>query len=115
MQCDLLTLFPEIVANVVSHSIVKRAQDKRLVSIRVHNIRDFSAGRHRVADDTPYGGGSGMILKAEPIFRAVEALGEERSQLRIIVPSPQGRRFTQQLAEELSPGIAPAGVDLRSL
>ncbi len=102
MQCDLLTLFPEIVANVVSHSIVKRAQDKRLVSIRVHNIRDFSAGRHRVADDTPYGGGSGMILKAEPIFRAVEALGEERSQLRIIVPSPQGRRFTQQLAEELS-------------
>ena len=102
MQCDILTLFPDVVANVVSHSIVKRAQDKRLVAIRIHNIRDFSAGRHRVADDTPYGGGSGMIMKAEPIFRAVEALGEERRQLRIIMPSPQGRPFTQRLAEELS-------------
>ncbi len=102
MQCEILTLFPEMVANVVSHSIVKRAQDKKLVSIRVHNIRDFSDDRHRVADDTPYGGGSGMIMKAEPIFRAVEALGQERSQLRIIVPSPQGLPFTQRLAEELS-------------
>ena len=102
MQCDILTLFPEMVANVVSHSIVKRAQDKGLVAIGIHNIRDFSAGRHRVADDTPYGGGSGMIMKAEPIFRAVEALGEKRSQLRILVPSPQGLPFTQRLAEELS-------------
>jgi len=102
MQCDILTLFPEMVVNVVSHSIVKRAQDKRLVSIRIHNIRDFSDDRHRVADDAPYGGGSGMIMKAEPIFRAVEALGEKRSRLRMIVPSPQGRPFTQRLAEELS-------------
>jgi tRNA (guanine37-N1)-methyltransferase len=102
MQCDILTLFPEMVANVVSHSIVKRAQDNGLVSIRIHNIRDFSDDRHRVADDTSYGGGSGMIMKAEPIFRAIEALREERSQLRIIVPSPQGRPFTQRLVEELS-------------
>lgn len=102
MQCDVLTLFPDMVTNVVSHSIVKRAQDKRLVSIRIHNIRDFSDDPHRVADDTPYGGGSGMIMKAEPIFRAIEVLGERRSQLRIIVPSPQGRPFTQRLAEELS-------------
>ncbi len=102
MQCEILTLFPEMVANVVSHSIVQRAQDKKLVSIRVYNLRDFSDDRHRVADDTPYGGGSGMIMKAEPIFRAVEALGQERSQLRIIVPSPQGLPFTQRLAEELS-------------
>lgn len=102
MQCDVLTLFPEMVTDVLSHSMVKRAQDKKLVSIRVHNIRDFSDDRHRVADDTPYGGGSGMVMKAEPIFRAVEALGLERSQLRIIVPSPQGRPLTQGLAEELS-------------
>ena len=102
MQCDVFTLFPEMVENVVSHSIVKRAQDKRLVSIRIHNIRDYSDDRHRVADDTPYGGGSGMIMKAEPIFRAVEALGEDRGGMRIIVPSPQGRPFTQGLAEELS-------------
>ncbi len=102
MQCEILTLFPEMVGHVASHSIVKRAQDKGLVSIRVHNIRDFSHDRHRVADDAPYGGGSGMIMKAEPIFRAVDALGQERSQLRIIVPSPQGLPFTQRLAEELS-------------
>ena len=102
MQCDMLTLFPEMVEHVVSHSIVKRAQDKRLVSIRIHNIRDFSDDRHRVTDDTPYGGGSGMIMKAEPIFQAVEALGEDRCRLRIIVPSPQGQPFTQGLAEELS-------------
>ena len=102
MQCDILTLFPDVVANVVSHSIVKRAQDKHLVSIRIHNIRDFSDDPHRVADDTPYGGGAGMIMKAEPIFRAVEAFGDERNQSRIIVPSPQGRPFTQRLAEELS-------------
>ncbi len=102
MQCDILTLFPEMVANVVSHSILGRAQDKGLVSIRTHNIRDFSESRHRVADDTPYGGGSGMVMKAEPIFLAVEALGQERRHLRILVPSPQGRPFTQGLAEELS-------------
>ncbi len=102
MRCDLLTLFPEMVTNVVSHSIVARAQGKGLVAIRVHNIRDFSEERHRVADDTPYGGGAGMVMKAEPIFLAIDALGEERSRLRIIVPSPQGVPFTQRLAKELS-------------
>lgn len=102
LRVDLLTLFPEMVENVVSHSIVKRAQEKGLVSIGVHNIREFSDDRHRVADDAPYGGGAGMVMKAEPIFCAVDALGHERSQLRIIVPSPQGRRFTQRLAKELS-------------
>lgn len=102
LQAEIMTLFPELVANVVSHSIVKRAQEKGLVAIGVHNIRDFSDDRHRVADDTPYGGGAGMVMKAEPIFRAVDALGHERSQLRMIVPSPQGRPFTQRLAKELS-------------
>lgn len=102
LRVDLLTLFPEMVEHVVSHSIVKRAQEKGLVSIGVHNIREFSDDRHRVADDTPYGGGAGMVMKAEPIFRAVDALDHERTRLRILVPSPQGRRFTQRLAKELS-------------
>ena len=102
LRVDLLTLFPEMVENVVSHSIVKRAQEKGLVSIGVHNIREFSNDRHRVVDDTPYGGGAGMVMKAEPIFCAVDALDHERSRLRIFVPSPQGRLFTQPLAEELS-------------
>lgn len=102
MQCDLLTLFPEMVKSAVSYSIVGRAQAKGLVTIRVHNIREFSEDRHRVADDTSYGGGAGMVLKAEPIFRAIDALGQERRRLRIIVPSPQGVTFTQRLARDLS-------------
>ncbi len=102
MQCDLLTLFPDMVENVVSYSMVGRARAKGLVAIRVHNIRDFSEDRHRVADDTSYGGGAGMVMKAEPIFRAIDALGQERSRLRIIAPSPQGVPFTQRLARELS-------------
>ncbi len=102
MRCDLLTLFPDMVEHVVSSSIVGRAQAKGLASIRVHNLRDFSEGRHRVADDTPYGGGAGMVMKAEPIFRAIDALGVERGRMRLIMPSPQGTPFTQQLARELS-------------
>ncbi len=102
MQCDLLTLFPDMVKHVVSYSIVGRAQAKGLVTIRVHNIRDFTDNRHRVADDTSYGGGAGMVMMAEPVFRAIDALGQERSHLRIIAPSPQGVPFTQQLARDLS-------------
>ncbi len=102
MQCDLLTLFPDMVATVVSSSIVGRARANGLVAIRVHNIRDYSENRHRVADDTSYGGGAGMVMKAEPIFRAIDALGQERSCLRIIVPSPQGAIFTQRVARDLS-------------
>ena len=102
MQCDLLTLFPDMMKHVVSSSIVGRAQAKGLATIRVHNIRDFSESRQRVADDTSYGGGAGMVMKAEPIFRAIDALGQERSRLRIIMPSPQGVPFTQRLARQLS-------------
>ncbi len=102
MQCDLLTLFPDMMEHVVSSSIVGRAQAKGLLAIRVHNIRDFSESRQRVADDTSYGGGAGMVMKAEPIFRAIDALGQERSRLRIIMPSPQGVPFTQRLARQLS-------------
>ena len=102
MQCDLLTLFPDMVEHVVSSSMVGRAQAKGLVTIRVHNIRDFSESRHRTADDMPYGGGAGMVMKAEPIFRAIDALGQERRHLRMIMPSPQGVPFTQRLARDLS-------------
>ena len=69
MQCDVLTLFPDIISGVVSHSILKRAQEKGYVQLRIHNIRDYTTDPHRVADDIPYGGGGGMVMKAEPIFR----------------------------------------------
>lgn len=106
LRCDIITLFPDMVQPVLGQSMLKRAQDKNLLEARVHNLRDYTEGRHLVADDTPYGGGAGMVMKAEPVFLAVEALrrqyGESRAgeSLRLLLPSPQGRPFTQRLAEE---------------
>ncbi len=76
MRCDILTLFPDMVLPVLGQSMLKRAQEKGLVEIRVHNLRDYTRDRHQVADDAPYGGGAGMVMKAEPVFRAVDALRE---------------------------------------
>jgi tRNA (guanine37-N1)-methyltransferase len=107
MRCDLLTLFPDMVGPVLGHSMLKRAQDKGLIEVRVWNIRQFSDDLHRAADDTPYGGGAGMVLKAEPIFRAVDTLRHEYQEpspggrLRLLLVSPQGRPFTERYAEEL--------------
>jgi tRNA (guanine37-N1)-methyltransferase len=105
MRCEILTLFPDMVAPVLGQSMLKRAQDKGLLRVRVQNLRDFTSDRHQVADDAPYGGGAGMVMKAEPFFRAVEMLRDEygnRSSPRLILPSPQGRPFSQQAAEELA-------------
>src|SRR3989304_718823 len=74
MRCDVLTLFPGIVEPVLEQSILKRAKDKGLLSVTVCNLRDFTTDKHRTADDHPFGGGAGMVLKPEPIFRAVEKL-----------------------------------------
>lgn len=107
MRCEILTLFPDMVRPVVSQSMLKRAQEKGLLEVRVRNLRDYTLDRHQVADDAPYGGGAGMVMKAEPIFRAVEALRREYresapgSALRLLLPSPQGRPFTQRFAEAL--------------
>ena len=107
MHCDLVTLFPDMVQPAVNQSILKRAQEKELVRVHVHNLRDHATDRHHVADDTPYGGGAGMVMKAEPVFRAVDALREAAAadgsaDLRIIIPSPQGRLFNHEVAEDFS-------------
>ncbi|MFN2227706.1 MAG: tRNA (guanosine(37)-N1)-methyltransferase TrmD [Anaerolineae bacterium] len=103
MHFDILTLFPGMFAGPFQESIIERACQAGLVSIALHNIRDYAAGRHRVTDDTPYGGGGGMVMKPEPIFAAAEAiLGEQMAEVPIILLTPQGRRFTQQIARELS-------------
>ncbi len=103
MHFDILTLFPGLFAGVFEESILKRAREAGLVTIALHNIRDYAAGRHQVTDDAPYGGGGGMIMKPEPLFAAVEAvLGEQRGTVPIILLTPQGRLFTQQVARELS-------------
>ncbi|MEP7150333.1 MAG: tRNA (guanosine(37)-N1)-methyltransferase TrmD [Nitrospira sp.] len=108
MRCAVLTLFPDMVAPVLGQSILKRAQEKGLLEVSVQNLRDHTSDRHKTADDVPYGGGAGMVMKAEPILQAVDALraaypgSEPGANLRVIVPSPQGRPFTQDLAQSLA-------------
>ena len=102
MRCDILTLFPEMLSAVLDASILKRGREKGLLDVRVINLRDYTEGRHKIADDSPYGGGAGMVLKPEPVFRAVDALRAGSEELRILLMSPQGRRFTQAMAQELA-------------
>ena len=106
MHIDILTLFPEMFPGPFGSSIMKRAVEKELVSISIHNIRDSSHDRNRTVDDYPYGGGAGMVLKAEHIFEAVEAVKSKApapaDMLPIILLSPQGRLFSQEVATELA-------------
>jgi tRNA (guanine37-N1)-methyltransferase len=106
MHIDVLTLFPQMFEVPFSFGIFKRAVDQGLVSLGLHNIRNYTHDKHRTVDDYPYGGGSGMVLKPEPIFEAVEAikssLGDETEELPVILLTPQGRPFSQQIAQELS-------------
>ena len=103
MQFDILTLFPGLFAGAFEESIIKRARESGSVTIDLHNIRDYATGRHKVTDDTPYGGGGGMIMKPEPIFAATEAvLGEQVSAVPVVLLTPKGRLFNQSVARELS-------------
>jgi len=99
-----LCLFPEMLVSPFDCSIVKRARERGLVEVVVHNIRDYSHDKHHTVDDYPYGGGPGMVLKPEPIFEAAESIKErvDYSDLPIILLTPQGRLFTQQVARELA-------------
>jgi len=96
VRIDILTLFPKLCEGALSESMMKRAQEKGLATLRVHNIRDWATGRHFITDDAPYGGGQGMVMKCEPIFAAVEALKTPES--RVILLSPAGARFCQAKA-----------------
>jgi tRNA (guanine37-N1)-methyltransferase len=102
MRIDILTLFPEMFAGYFGESILKRAQAAGLLAVHLHNIRDYAAGKHRVTDEPPYGGGGGMVLKPEPIFAAVAAVHGPSPSCPIILLTPQGRLFNQRLAEELA-------------
>lgn len=105
MQIDILTLFPEMFPAYLNASILQRAQENGLLTVKVHNIRDYATGKHRITDEPPYGGGGGMILKPDPIFKAVEAVipGSDGSdECPIILLTPQGRLFNQKVALELA-------------
>ncbi|WP_153123648.1 tRNA (guanosine(37)-N1)-methyltransferase TrmD [Peribacillus tepidiphilus] len=103
MKIDILTLFPEMFHGVLGSSILKKAEEKEAVSYEVHNFREFSDSKHGQVDDYPYGGGAGMVLKAQPIFDAVEHLAKNKDKPpRVILMCPQGERYTQKKAEELA-------------
>lgn len=100
MKIDIVTLFPGIFNGPLTESIIKRAQHKKLVDIEITDLRDFTSDKHRTADDKPYGGGCGMVLKPEPIFKSVKALC--RAKTKLILMSPKGFVFDQKIAKELS-------------
>ena len=108
MQFEAFTLLPDVFPPYLESSILQRARQRGLIDVRIHNIRDYTHDRHHTTDDTPYGGGGGMVMKPEPVFEAVESvLGFESDQTQpapvpIILLTPQGRVFTQRVAEELS-------------
>lgn len=103
LRIDIFTLFPGMFDGVFGESIIKRARAKGLIDVQIHDIRDWTYDRHRTADDTPYGGGAGMVMKAPPIVEAVEAvLGDDLAETHIAIMSAGGRPFSQGIAQELS-------------
>ena len=103
MTFDIVTIFPAMIEAPLAAGIIGRAIDRGTLDVKVRDLRDFTTDRHRVVDDVPYGGGPGMVLKPDPIFRALDAIEAERGgPLTVILTSPQGRRFTQAEAQRLS-------------
>lgn len=103
MKFDIVTIFPGMVAGPLAEGIVGRAIGRGLLDVRVHDLRDFTTDKHRVVDDMPFGGGPGMVLKPEPLFRAVEQIRAERGEPgAVIVTSPDGERFSHRHAERLA-------------
>jgi tRNA (guanine37-N1)-methyltransferase len=101
MKFDILTLFPAMFNGPFSESIVKRASEDGLIDIRLHDIRDYALDKHKTADDSPYGGGAGMVMKVEPLVACIEAVRRDRPNARIILTTPRGGRFDQAKACEL--------------
>ena len=111
MRIDIITIFPKMFEPVLNESIIKRAQNKGKVKIYIHNLRVYSSDKHRKVDDRPFGGGSGMVMRPEPIFTAVEAIkskapawpaGRKSKKVRVILLCPQGKTLTQKIARNLT-------------
>jgi tRNA (guanine37-N1)-methyltransferase len=101
MRFDIITIFPEMFGSVFSKGIIKKALDKGLIEVHVHNLRDFTLDKHKQIDDRPFGGGQGMVLKPEPVFAAVKKI-KQKEETPVYLLSPQGRKFDFRLAEELA-------------
>lgn len=102
MRIDIITVLPELIESPLNYSIIKRAREKGLVEINLIQLRDYTDDRHRTVDDYAFGGGAGMVMKIEPVYRALENLKNKRDYDEIIYTSPDGEPFTQKMANELS-------------
>ena len=102
MRIDIMTVLPELLQSPLNYSILKRAQDKKLVEIVVHNLRDYSLDKHRRVDDYPFAGEAGMVMQIEPVDRAITQLKSERNYDEVIFTTPDGERFDQPMANRLS-------------
>lgn len=102
MRIDIITVLPEMLESPLGCSIIKRARDKGIVDIQVHNLRDFTTNRHRKVDDYPFGGEAGMVMQIEPVDRAISYLKEQRAYDEVIFTSPDGEKFDQPMANSLS-------------
>lgn len=102
MRIDIITVLPELIESPLSYSIVRRAREKGLVEVNLINLRDFTEDRHKTVDDYAFGGGAGMVMMIEPVFRAIEKLKSERNYDEIIYTSPDGDPFSQRIANQLS-------------
>jgi tRNA (guanine37-N1)-methyltransferase len=100
MRIDIITLFPEICRAPLNESMMKRAQESGALRLRIHNLREWTTDKHHIVDDSPYGGGQGMVMKPEPVFAAVESLLTDSS--KVVLMTPQGRKLDQQIAQEFS-------------
>ncbi len=106
MRFDIITIFPKIFNSYFSESIVNRAQKNKIINIKMHNLRDYTEDKHKTVDDTPYGGGPGMVLKIEPIYKSVQSLKSKiknkKAKIRIVLFSAKGKKYAQSDAERLS-------------
>lgn len=105
IKFNIITIFPDIFQSYFNESIIKRAQEKKLVNIKVHNLRDYTDDKRRTVDDKPYGGGPGMVMMVEPIFKAVSTLKKSKiksQKLKVILFSPKGKKFDQAMAKRFS-------------
>jgi tRNA (guanine37-N1)-methyltransferase len=101
MEFDVFTLLPDVFFPYLNSSILERARQRKLIDVRIHNIRDWAETKHHVTDDEPYGGGGGMVMKVEPVFAAVESVLGPEAKIPVILLTPQGRVFNQKIAGEL--------------
>lgn len=101
MKFDIITIFPNIFDSYFNESIIKRAQKKKLIEINIHNLRDYTSDKHKTVDDKPYGGGFGMVLMAEPIYKSIKKIKKEKKS-KVILLSAKGKKFDQKMAKKFS-------------